>query len=193
MLKIPRTPGKSWSGLEQRQARIALVKFEIPRWSTRILEALWNLWEPPHLERHGMVGTRESQARQSWSQACGPVQPRTGHGAPHQQHSGHHILVADRSRQRALVQQTTTHFRTPRRPWVEWQAERTSQHPKPRPEQTQAKEATQAKYCSADPAIRLSFSSPPPSPLTPTLVSLRNARGDTQLTHSALPALSPAT
>ena len=47
MMQVGRKPGESWVEWNTRSlrlARIILVKYKIPRWSTRILEATWNLW-----------------------------------------------------------------------------------------------------------------------------------------------------
>ena len=47
MMQVARKPGESWVEWNTRSlrlARIVLVKYKIPRWSTRILEATWNLW-----------------------------------------------------------------------------------------------------------------------------------------------------
>ncbi|CAE7250880.1 unnamed protein product [Symbiodinium sp. KB8] len=47
MMDLRRRPGESWHEWNTRTlraARVTLHKLEIPRWSTRVLEAIWNLW-----------------------------------------------------------------------------------------------------------------------------------------------------
>ena len=121
MLKIARTPGETWvdwNTRSLRQARIALVKYKIPRWSTRILEAMWNLWDmsdgqrtPPHVTSlHGeeWPGGNRRRPNQTKLELGTQASSTLDYGTPHQQYSGHHLLwwkVAANRELRASKQQ----------------------------------------------------------------------------------------
>ena len=154
MLKIPRTPGESWvdwNTRSLRQARIALVKFEIPRWSTRILEAMWNLWR--HVGRaatgeagHGGYKRKPSQTKLEPDMRASSTQDWTCSATSATQRAP---LLGGRSQQtesfgsannNILSNATTPLGRVASR--AHSPASQTS-----RPEQTHEKEATEAKHC----------------------------------------------
>ena len=72
MMGLNRKPGEpwhEWNARTLRAARVTLHKLEIPRWSTRALEAIWNLWG--HVGRAPDTTTRELLAwrgMQFWSE-----------------------------------------------------------------------------------------------------------------------------
>ena len=60
MMDLRRRPGEpwhEWNTRTLRAARVTLHKLEIPRWSTRALEAIWNLWG--HVGRAADTTTRD--------------------------------------------------------------------------------------------------------------------------------------
>ena len=60
MMDLRRRPGESWHEWNTRTlraARVTLHKLEIPRWSTRALEAIWSLWG--HVGRAADTTTRD--------------------------------------------------------------------------------------------------------------------------------------